>query len=85
MKAHSEILEIHLPKRYYGHEAIANAKRAMSEVEQQTREEMFEFVRWKEKEIVNVYGGYMFLYAAKIEPCFQSIRGLFDYWKQLKK
>lgn len=96
MKTHEEILLNHLGKGLPNVRSVYYQRtiEAMSEVEQQTREEMFEFVKWW------ISGFHPFIYWIDdngefitdeadpkrwTDPKKWTVEELFDYWKSLKK
>ena len=86
MKTRTEILLKYTP--YLGSADITykNILKAMSEVEQQTREEMSEFMKWMDMNtsVLTIYDSkecHKYGYQGKAwEP-----KELFDYWKSLNK
>jgi hypothetical protein len=105
MKTHSEILYKHLINTDWGDandlkremdenkDQVDAIIRAMSEVEQQTREEMFEFAEWMQDEgVEKLYdlkkdSTYWVVYNYdhnETDMIFDTIQELFDYWKQLQ-
>ena len=82
MKTRTEILLKYTP--YLGSADITykNILKAMSEVEQQTREEMFEFAEWISRHSYE----YHFTHNKWCRGFdVYTSQELFNYWKQLKK
>lgn len=94
MKTKEEILDSKICTLEYGHYVYNTVIDAMSEVEQQTREEMFLFI----DQLINYEnllfpdGNNRWLFFEKAEDLtdddlghLMSINHVFDYWKSLKK
>ena len=85
MKTRTEILLKYTP--YLGSADITykNILKAMSEVEQQTREEMFEFVEWiTDCDNVMCTDGVYFIFELS-EERGHTLKQCYTHWKQLNK
>ena len=85
MKTRTEILLKYTP--YLGSADITykNILKAMSEVEQQTRDEMFEFVEWiTDCDNVMCTDGVYFIFELS-EERGHTLKQCFDYFKSLNK